>query len=168
MVQVKNTGDSTFSDRWDSVTYTIHPGDSALVPWGGALNWFGDPNVIDKPTISQYDRREEIQRLECRLGCYDGDDKTRTQRFLENRPHVLVTTLEGEEVTMLIDDMDGSGNPPPSEEKPLDEREALATELERMKQVQSELLKRLQLLEAGEESFSELPTDKPKKVPVDE
>jgi hypothetical protein len=167
MVRVKNTGKKPFSDRWGSVPYMLNPGDTAMVPWGGAVNWFGDPYLIDKPTLAQYDRQEEIQRLETRLGCYDGDDKTRSQRFVENKPSVEVSTLDGDVITMLIDDMDGSGNPPQNIEK-VDERVALASELERMKKVQADLLARLASLEAGEDTFAELPTDKPKKVPVDQ
>lgn len=167
LVRVKNVHEVTFQDRWASTPYVIPPGQESLVPWGAACNWFGDPYVIDKPQLSQFDRQDEIHRLETRLGCYDGDDKNRLQRFEENRPHVEVTTLEGDVIQMLVDNMDGSGNPPQYLEK-IDEKQALATELERMKQVQAELLSRLQNLEAGEETYAELPADKPKKIPVDE
>lgn len=168
MVRVRNTSDRVFADGWNGAMYQIYPGDNALVPWYAACNWFGDPYVIDKPTLAQFDRQEEVQRVEALYGCYDDDKMSRAERWQQNRPRIHVETLDGDEITMLCDDIDGSGQLPELPSQKPDEKVALASELERMKRVQSELLERLHQLEAGQESFAELPTDTPTKVPVDE
>jgi hypothetical protein len=167
MVRCKNVGDDAYRDQYAGVSYWIEPGDNVLVPWAAACLWFGDPNVTDKPTMSLFDRREEIERLYLRLGCYDGDGSNRTQRFADNRPRFAVENLEGSRIVMLVDDLDGTQAQSRPEGK-VDERVALASELDRMKQVQAELLQRLHTLEAGSESFDELPTDVPTRIPVDE
>lgn len=167
MVRVTNQGDADFRDGYANTNYRIPPGDRIIVPWGAACLWFGDPDIIDRPTLSQFDRQDEIDRLYMRMGCYDGDGESSTSRFQRRQPQVEVSTLEGGVITMLVQKIDGT-NAPPTVQPVTDEREALAGELERMKAMQAELLARLNVLEAGEESFEELPTDKPTQIPVDQ
>ncbi len=168
MVRVTNIGDEDFTDGYANQRYRVPAGDRVIVPWAAACLWFGDPEIIDRPTLSQYDRRDEVDRLYMRMGCYDGDGESSTSRFQRRKPTVLVETLEGTALPMLVDAMDGTVKDVPVSLPQGDERSALAGELERMKAMQAELLARLNTLEAGEDSFDELPVDLPTQIPVDQ
>lgn len=167
MVRVTNVGNDDFTDGYANQKYRVPSGDKVIIPWGAACLWFGDPEIIDRPTLSQFDRRDEVDRIYMRMGCYDGDGETAASRFQRRKPAVLVESLEGAAIPMLVEQMDGSVNTPVSLPQG-DERTALAGELERMKAMQAELLSRLNVLEAGEESFDELPVDTPTQIPVDQ
>ena len=170
VVRVTNRGASPWRDMYANTPYLLRPGDSMVAPYPAACLWFGDPGMVDTPLTGKFDRRDEIDRVYARMGVYDGDGKSMAERFYVNRPdNVTVESLDGDRIYMLSETLDGSHTAPQEDSGgALDEKQALAQELERMKQMQAELLQRLSQLEAGESTFSELPTDTPTKVPIDE
>jgi len=165
-VRIRNLGKTPFKDKYANQPYVLPAGDVMIVPWDAVCLWFGNPEKQDLPAVSKYERRDEYQRVLTRMGCYDGDGSTASEKLKARLPRVKVETFDGEEIVMLINDPEGRFADRVIKTGGLDSTEALAKELESLKRAQAELLRRLE--EAAQPvSIDELPADVPTKVPVD-
>lgn len=82
----------------------IAPGGDAMVPWGTACSWLGDPTLIDMPKDPQRTRCHSQVR-----GYYGYQVGIETTAEWEaRRPHVEVYDVEtGDRVYMIIEDPEG-------------------------------------------------------------
>lgn len=65
IVRVHNTGETEWSDRYDSKLYTIAPGESRYVPIGACATWLGNPNDTTAP------RETAVEKVKLRYGYHD-------------------------------------------------------------------------------------------------
>lgn len=165
IVRLRNGTDKQFSDVYGSVPYICPPGDAILVPTEAVWLWFGNPNLQDRPVLSQYDRRDEYQRVFTR----NGFDKLSAAGIPFDLPSYTLETLEGEKYWTVLEDPEGvkmtsSG----IAARGLDNTEAIANELEVLKKNQAALLARLEELQLSpqEATLDDIPDDSPVKVPV--
>lgn len=72
-VRVKNTGTVPFRDSYANQPYVILPGQEIIVPYHGAVYWFGDPRAVDlnNGDMDQQYRTMEVRRLSVKYGVYD-------------------------------------------------------------------------------------------------
>lgn len=164
IVRLRNNSDATFKDQYASVPYVAQPGDAILVPFDAACLWFGDPRLSDRPTLSQYDRKDEYDRVFHRSGYavkeVGGEEYT--------IPDYAIEDLEGNPIYMTLWDPEGNkltlSN---SSNVGLNDSAAIAQELEIVKRQQAALLQRLEELQAPDApGLDDIPTDNPTKVPV--
>lgn len=164
IVRLRNNGDQTWQDQYGSAPFICPAGEAIIVPFDAVCLWFGDPRLSDRPTLSQYDRQDELTRVKARLGWSvleaEGKDFPKLDTSVE--------TIEGERVYMVIDDPDGSKSSLSSVNTAgLTDAQAVATELEQLKMQQQALLARLDDLSKGEQpSLDQVEEDLPTKIPV--
>lgn len=103
-VQVTNlareAGGKDFKDKYDGEVYIIKTGGSAFVPWEAACRWLGDPNLVDD--TNDKSRRNEYNRLSVKYGVYENEEL-----WEANRPTISVYSMDGDRITMLLDDPEG-------------------------------------------------------------
>jgi len=75
VVRVKNLRDVAFVDSFDGTTYSVNPAGSTIVPIEAAKLWFGNWDLVDKPSRALRERSEELQRLQVRYGCSDDPER---------------------------------------------------------------------------------------------
>lgn len=136
-VRIRNVGTLPWSDKWNNQLYRCQPNGEALVPFAGVCLWFGHPSAIDVPNDpKQRYRTEEFQRLCVKYGVYDRHEEfVPGQVFVDDRgkdknpiPQIEVYDLEGERLTTVLEDPDGTSMAPFSqaEQETLDLRVQIA------------------------------------------
>jgi hypothetical protein len=166
IVRLRNTGEAIFKDQYGGVPYVCPAGDTIVVPFEAVCLWLGDPRVVDRPTLAQYDRRGEVDRVKTRIGATIAE----AMSLPWSPPALTIETLEGKEIVMCIQDPEGNGGGDlfGSIKTGLDDTESVAQELEILKRQQGQLLQRLEDLQAGQQkNLDDIPDDIPTKIPVD-
>lgn len=166
IVRLTNNEPVTFQDFYGSVPYVCPPGDSIIIPFDAACTWFGDPRVSDRPTLSQYDRRGEFERVKTRAGF----SVLEAQSTPWTAKNIEIASLQGERLYMVIEDPLGDKSTLQNvSSKGLDDTQAVAQELEIVKRQQAALLARLEELQHdGTKTLEDVPEDVPNKIPVSE
>lgn len=166
IVRIRNTGKDAFKDQYGAVPYAIPAGEAVIIPFDAACLWLGDPRVINKPTLSQYDRDDELHRVKTRLGAVVKEAMSEPWE----PPALEVEDLEGNRIYMVVEDPDGLKGSIPTKTFGLSDTEAVAAELEAVKRQQAALLARLDELSRGADAptLDDVPDDVPSKVPVSE
>lgn len=165
IVRLTNNGNELFQDQYGSVPYVCPPGQTILVPVDAVWLWFGNPNLVDRSTMAQYDRREEYQRVMVR----NGFDKLAAEGKPIPEFPFLLEDLDGQRYWTVWEDPEGDQSVLKGvSAKGLDDVQAVANELETMKKQQALLLARLEELQTQPDAgtLDDVPEDKPTKVPV--
>jgi hypothetical protein len=104
VVRVKNLRDVAFVDSFDGTTYSVNPAGTAIVPTEAAKLWFGNWDLVDKPSRAMRERSDELRRLQVRFGCSDDPE-----RWEATKPLVHVSDVdEDTRFVTVIDDPSGS------------------------------------------------------------
>lgn len=101
VVRVTNTGDTPFIDKFDGQKFRVEPHSDTLVPFDAICLWMGNPGARDIDA-KRRDRTDEFGRLRVRYGVYEHEHLWETAR-----PHLEVTTLEGERILTVAEDPEG-------------------------------------------------------------
>ena len=97
---VENQGETTFLDAFNGQNFVVEPGQKEMVPKDAISLWFGDNALVDDERGKW--RRHENDRLRRRYGAYHVDDV-----WEEVQPHVLVTDIDGNELSTVLSDPHG-------------------------------------------------------------
>lgn len=157
-VTVKNLGERPFVGRYNNFSFTIPPGESAIIPKEAAIIHFGDGPFFRRDPVTNRSRDFEVARVRGKYGCVDGTEGADT-RWDAVKPRVEITELvEGKPVKWItvIDDPEGltlpleTGGPTAEQRLALMERE-----MERLRH------------QVGQESFdpNEILDDTPENAP---
>lgn len=153
----------TFQDTYGNYPYVCPPGQSLVVPWNAAKLWFGDPAKQDEPERGYFARKDELQRVFRRCGVDQTSPEDYVEQVRKNHPRVKVSTVDGEPISMILDDPEGKEvvTAAPT----ILEQEQLAGELDRLKKEQAKLLRMLEE-QTSHKGLEDVPTDNPSKVPA--
>lgn len=130
VVRLRNDGDTTFSQKYGGVKYTIPPKSELIVPFMAMCLWLGHPNAVDIDKKRRW-RTQEFQRLCVKWGVYEHHEKV--QEMFPKVSAWDVVNPQREFIT-VVKDPDGKHLTPDVQTK--FERETL---MEQMRQMQSQL-----------------------------
>jgi len=150
-VRIANDGAVAFVGHYLGDRYIVDPGQTAVVPWGGAVAWLGDNSKRDDHTKRKWDRRNEKKRLERRWS-------------VTGPPSLRVIDLDDTPIVMMADDLDDAR----TTHAPTTTADAETLE-ERIAAMESEiatLRKKRDRTARKETAGQEPPEDGPTKVPV--
>jgi len=158
VVRVKNLRDVAFVDSFDGTTYSVNPAGTAIVPVEAAKLWFGNWDLVDKPSRAMRERSDELRRLQVRYGCSDDPE-----RWEETKPIVEVSDVdEDERFVTVIDDPSGTNISEAS--VTVDEHEDMLTMIRQQAKDLDRLKKDYQKQIRTEQPDSDADEDKPEPV----
>lgn len=101
LVRVVNEGDKEFVSRWEGNIFRIKPGSETMVTRDAVNRWTGNADTVNDGKVNA--RREEYNRLRVLYGAYERDEV-----WEANRPHLAVYDLDGNRITTVLDDPEGT------------------------------------------------------------
>jgi hypothetical protein len=104
IVRVENQDTKTLTLEWEGSRYVIKPGKSDFVPMACAVEYFGDPFLVDSGVDKS--RTDAWNRIRVRYGIYSDMDRIAT-----HLPKIAVYKSDGERLLMLMEDPDGDNVP---------------------------------------------------------
>lgn len=164
-VRVKNVGTAPLNVGYDGRRWTLKPGAAkdTVMPAAAAFLWFGDPRsggtsqtVRDEKGILCIvpDRLSEVRRLRAKYGGSTGDEATFDDVKI---PSVEVYDLDGDRLTMVIDDP--QGNSVLQATSTVAERDDLLALVQRQQRQLEQLMKLAGVDGAEAQTERELPVD---------
>ena len=133
---VEHDDTSPYTLMWDSRPYVCEPGKETIVPFEAAMVALGDPRAtgatmsVKDPVTNAVswvvDRETEVRRLQTKY-----DNQFTSAGTIDYAPQMTVSDLEGNSVTMVLDDPTGESILPVSSTA-LD-RDGLIAEIQRQR-----------------------------------
>ncbi len=158
VVRVKNLRDVALVDSFDGTTYSVNPAGNAIVPVDAAKLWFGNWDLVDKPSRALRERTDELRRLQVRYGCSDDPE-----RWEEVKPLVEVSNVDEDERFVTVID-DPSGNNISEASVTVDEHEDMLSMIRNQAKELDRLKKDYQKQIRTEQPDSDADEDKPEPV----
>ncbi len=158
VVRVKNLRDVAFVDSFDGTTYSVNPAGSTIVPIEAAKLWFGNWDLVDKPSRALRERSEELQRLQVRYGCSDDPE-----RWEATKPLVQVCDVDEDTCFVTVID-DPAGTAISEAAVTVDEHEDMLSMIRQQAKDLDRLKKDYQKQIRTEQPDSDADEDKPEPV----
>lgn len=156
IVRVKNTGNETWTDKFNNQRFVADPGREVIVPFAALCLWLGNPDARDKPS-GQAQRRHEYNRLLIRYG---GSENVAHAKF----PTLEAFDFDGNKIITVLDDPDGKGVHEAS--STLEEKELLQAKIDEMSRQMTQMQQRMDDHNYDEPLSEDVQEDNPSKVPT--
>ena len=142
IVNIVNPTDEDFQHRYLETKVTIKANTNTFVPWEWMVYWLGNPDVRDIDHRRRY-RTEEVKRLRTLYGAYYDDEK-----WAANRPQIQAFTSDGERITTVVDDPEGT-QVPTNPSAPVDQTSLLMNQISQQQAQMKAMQKQLEILQRG-------------------
>lgn len=167
LVRVRNVGALPWEGpraKFNNQEYPIPVGEEIICDGEIACTWLGYPAMRDDPNKAQFHRTEAFNRLRQTYGWSAGFDQE--PDWEEMRPKLEVYTMKGERIWMILDDPEGKLAKPQEDVVRPDDIEWLKAQVARQEEELDALKAQTAAREQQGDVPSELPEDKPRRVPV--